>query len=160
AEAARARLPRFSFAALWQAAVDSLLAGGRLRRGQQAPAWEQRRGLSLAGRVWRQLSRATPLPADPRLVPALRAATTAPEQSSHPWHARGLLAPVAEAIGAFRRAGGEEGRHLLAGVNLVEALASLGQTREAIKQTRRILRVLENQTKPTLGQVASAYPPQ
>jgi glycosyltransferase involved in cell wall biosynthesis/Flp pilus assembly protein TadD len=151
-DAARERTRSHTFEALWQAAlghVEECWPELQARASQRRPA---DRDTALRGRVWQALG---PYGPDPTLVADLQAALTSEPASAELHNALGLVetlagrvggritAPLAErAAGHFLRALRADPRHLLAALNLAEALAAVEQTSQAADLARRTLVLL------------------
>jgi glycosyltransferase involved in cell wall biosynthesis/predicted O-methyltransferase YrrM/Flp pilus assembly protein TadD len=154
AQAARARVGGYSFADLWrdqlakiEEAWPALLERARERAGREL-------GPSVPLRVWQALS--TSMARDPALVRDLEKGLRQ-EPSSAPFHhlvglTRALIGHdgngwkeggLRDVVERFRDAWALDQRHILAGLNLAEALAHLGQTAEAAEQARAVLGALE-----------------
>ena len=155
AAAGHARAQGFGFETLWREALGRLeeewpdvreAAGRRPRLEGDA---------ALLARTWQALSRAGP--ADPDLAAGLDAALAARPREAALHHARGLVAGLVaggdpdgrDAAGRARRAARGFRKALqcdpddaVAGVNLIEALASLGRKDLAVEGARRALALL------------------
>ena len=156
AEAARGRMPDYSFEKLWQGhlrLIEDEWAGVVERSGT-------RRLLhgtdDLLARTWQALGSVEGV--EPSLVPDLAAALVREPSHASLHNALGMAvaltekgqgpttAPVAEkSVGYFRRALDSDPGHVVAGLNLVEALVGLGRKPEAIEQAQRTLAALEQQ---------------
>jgi glycosyltransferase involved in cell wall biosynthesis/predicted Zn-dependent protease len=154
ADAARARAQGCSFEALWEkglAAIDAEWPALDERvRQRPSPAEAD----ALLARTWEALScQAGP---DPALAQDLADALAAQPQSAALHNALGLVqtraaqgagpttAPLAERAAAhFQRALVSDPHHVLAALNLAEALVGIEQTRPAIDAARRLLARLD-----------------
>ena len=157
AEAARLKVQEYSFEKLWDQHLKiieeewpALLerAQERCRRGK-AP--------SLQARLWQTLSSGEP--ADANLPADLAAALVVEPKSASLHNALGLATAAAEqghvpsatlaqtAAGYFERAVACDPTHVMAGLNLAEALAISGQPQAAIERALRTLDVLNRQSE-------------
>jgi GT2 family glycosyltransferase/tetratricopeptide (TPR) repeat protein len=155
AEAARARVHRFTFEGLWKshlALIDREWHGIKARQGQR-PTFDAES--TLLARCWQAVSCAQ-CAGDPALTNDLGAALATAPRSASLHNALGVAVTVAgsaagaatvnhaeQAAGYFRRALAHDPNHILAGLNLVEALVGLDQKPEAIDQAWRTLYVLD-----------------
>jgi predicted O-methyltransferase YrrM len=149
AAAGRRRLPEFTFATLWGRAVEEIgasLADLRERAGRR-PAWEA--AVNLPARTWQALNNELPL--DAALIEDIRQALEVEPRSAALENMLGLVVAwragqgdgLAGAAAAFQRAWTADPRYVLAGLNLAEVLAVMGQKAEAVEQARRTLAMLE-----------------
>lgn len=153
AEAARSLVPRHTFGSLWDSVIESIeahrpamLEHVRQRSKQPSPSDE------LLTRTWQALS--CPPRSDPTLAHELEAQLSVQPQASSLRVALGLAlsrstqdtaSKVVADICAnqFRQALASEPGHVMAAVNLAEALAAAGHAKEAIEQARKALAMLE-----------------
>jgi tetratricopeptide (TPR) repeat protein len=165
--AARARVARFAFEALWDGLLDQIeqewprLAAAA---GHRPPSG----GDDLLTRCWQALS--GPSDGDPDLVAALQAVVQDDPRSAALHNALGLAVAraglgqgrevVEGAARHFRRAVECDPHHLPATLNLAEALAAAGQTPQAVAQAQRALAVLDAGTELSVAQLdAGHFPP-
>ena len=160
-----------TFEALWETASRSKSRqdGQSFRRGLWSAVRPRRRS-TLRGRVWQALGSYGP---DPTLVADLKAALAAQPQSADLHNALGIVeaaagrqggrvtAPLAEqAAGHFLDALRADSRHLLAALNLAEALVAVEQTTRAAELARRALTLLDQeQAADQLIPDAGHFPP-
>jgi glycosyltransferase involved in cell wall biosynthesis/predicted Zn-dependent protease len=162
AEAARTRIRQFSFENLWSGIVtrieeqrDHLQARARERSQNSELAKcgsvaNASRVDDLVGRSWQALASSNGH--DPLLARDIAGALVDQPQSAALHNALGLISSLAEqrngrlsrsgvqgAAGHFERALKCEPDHLLAGLNLVEALAALEENAKATDEARRLL---------------------
>jgi glycosyltransferase involved in cell wall biosynthesis/Tfp pilus assembly protein PilF len=162
AEAARARVRQYGFEALWEGVLDLVERewDGMADRARQRCTGRVRE--NLVDRCWQLLSSTDT--DDPTLVHDLTTALgaqpgTADASAEYPaslHNALGLAGVLVSqgqgrsqaevalaAVDHFRRAVETQPSHVLAGLNLVEALAGAGQTQTAIEHARRTLSLLD-----------------
>jgi GT2 family glycosyltransferase len=153
AEAGRRKAREYTFAALWEKALDAVRAEwpGIQQRARRRP--RVAREDMLLARAWQGLGAADA--GDPTLDADLDAALAlAPSASLH--NARGLAEALAHrpgrgydhevlhrSTGHFRQAMGCDAAHPVANLNLVEALAALGESKLAAEGARRLLALLD-----------------
>jgi tetratricopeptide (TPR) repeat protein len=152
AEAARACLPRYSFERQWEDLQGQLDRDwdALAERARRRPAYRPEE--HLAARLWQALGSSRH--DDPALVPDLARALESRPQSADLHNALGLALTLAargtgpttadlatKAAEHFQRAVECDPGHLMAGLNLVEALAGAGQTAAAVEHARRTLAV-------------------
>jgi glycosyltransferase involved in cell wall biosynthesis/predicted Zn-dependent protease len=170
AEAGRARVTEYTFENLWDGALETIerewpgmeeRARRRSQRsGVRGQESEDGNWLDLAGRVWERLCGTAA--GDEGLERDLAAALLErPEEAE--WHnALGLLAAdgarreglatgeqARRALGYFERAVRCDPEHVLARLNLVEALAVVGGEERAVAEARRLLAELNRFSAPT-----------
>jgi len=155
AEAARQKVQEYSFEKLWEQHLKLieeewpvLLERAQERRPRGQPP-------SLQARLWQTLS--TGQPEDASLPADLAAALVAEPKSASLHNALGLASAAAEpgrvssatlaqtAAGYFERAVACDPTHIMAELNLAEALAIFGQPQAAIERALRTLDVLNRQ---------------
>ncbi|HEV3258522.1 MAG TPA: glycosyltransferase, partial [Gemmataceae bacterium] len=156
AEAARAKVPAFSFESLWEdyLRLIDFESEALAERARQRPTLDTMD--ELLARTWQALG-STDEP-EPSLVRDLAAALVAQPQSPSLHNALGLAvaltsrrrSPITAAVaqkaaGYFQRAVAADPSHVVAGLNLVEALVGMQQTPKAIEQAQRTLAALERQ---------------
>jgi tetratricopeptide (TPR) repeat protein len=169
AEAARAKLPAYTFVRLWDEQLERIEAmwAALVERAARRSASQVQ--LSWQARLWQALGRN---PAgDPRLGHDLAAELV--REPNHPGlhgalgmvlAVRALRAkeemPLAQVLGHFQRAAAGAPRNVMAGLNLVEALVAAGRQQAAIDEGRRVLAVLQS-GEPLSAEVMDAphYPP-
>jgi GT2 family glycosyltransferase/tetratricopeptide (TPR) repeat protein len=154
AEAGRARVQGHSFQALW----ENALAGLEQDWASLEEAARNRTVLggmdSLMARTWQALSRGDGC--DASLTADLTAALADSPRAAELHNALGLAVTQAaqgfgpitstlaeKAVGHFRAAVQHEPDHVVAGLNLVEALVGVGHVADAVEQARRTLAVLD-----------------
>jgi len=155
AETARSQVQRFTFEAHWKdhlALIDREWEGmtARLSHG---PATNELP--TMLARCWQALS-SSQSGGDPALLTDLASALTVHPRSATLHNALGVAMTIAghgrdrtmashadQAAGYFRRALDHDSAHILAGLNLVEALVGLDKKKEAIDQAWRTLNHLE-----------------
>jgi glycosyltransferase involved in cell wall biosynthesis/Tfp pilus assembly protein PilF len=150
-DAARARVPAYTFAALWQQALERLEEQwpDLLERAQARPRWSLREALHLrTGQVIGGGS-------DPTLISDLANALVAEPHAATLHHDLGLALTLDEtapgttaaqaerALGYFQRALACDPNHVLAALNVAEVLAAGGQAPAAVEQARRTLVLVE-----------------
>jgi tetratricopeptide (TPR) repeat protein len=155
AESAHAKVPRYSFEALWEKALaiierewPELQERARERVAKAKPE-------SLLDRCWQALG--SSYFGDPELVADLTKAVAEQPEAAALHNALGLATAVAckaqrmprTAVAAaaaehFRRAVEAQPDHVLAGLNLAEALAAAGRNQAATDRARRTLTVLDH----------------
>jgi tetratricopeptide (TPR) repeat protein len=166
AEAARARVQQYSFEALWEDILGLVERewAGLMERARRRPNGTVQE--NLVARCWQAFS--STHAGDPALVHDLTMALEASPAGSEPsagnaaalHNALGLVrvlasggqglsqTAVAEAAsGHFRRALGQQPSHVLAGLNLAEALVAAGQDQAALQQARRTLSIVDHRAK-------------
>ncbi len=154
AEAARERVPEYTFENLWERSLETIEQEWPQisERSRQRPTPSPEESLSI--RTWEALS-STSGPG-PRLARDLAAALVLRPFDAGLHNALGLVealeakreglaepAQAARAVGYFQRAIAHEPGHVVAGLNLVEALVALQQYPQAIEQARRVLTIVE-----------------
>jgi GT2 family glycosyltransferase/tetratricopeptide (TPR) repeat protein len=171
AEAGRARAASFGFEVLWAEQVAQIASAlpdlGERVPHRPAPEPEH----DLQARTWQALgSGGRP---EPALAADLAAALVRQPHAANLHNALGLVltldgqaggplpaARAEQATGYFRRALAHEPGHLVAGLNLVEALAATGQTSPAVEQARRLLAQLDRAGEARPGWLdAGHFPP-
>jgi glycosyltransferase involved in cell wall biosynthesis/Flp pilus assembly protein TadD len=169
AEAARAKVPEYTFARLWDEQLQRIEAMWPVLVERAARRCANQVQLPWQARLWQALGRN---PAgDPRLGHDLAAALV--REPNHPgMHGalgmvlavRALRAkedvPQAQVLGHFERAAAGAQRNVMAGLNLVEALVAADRQQAAIDEGRRVLAVLQS-GEPLSAEVLDAphYPP-
>jgi GT2 family glycosyltransferase/predicted Zn-dependent protease len=136
---ARARTAQYSFDQLWEEILQGIEDAwpGVQERMRQRPA--PGGAEALLARTWQAVADGS---ADPALVRDLGAAVaSSPSAELH--NALGVVDLPARAAEHFRRALAYDPGHVLAGLNLAEALAITGQAASAAEQARRTLEVLD-----------------
>jgi glycosyltransferase involved in cell wall biosynthesis/tetratricopeptide (TPR) repeat protein len=146
AESARDRVARYSHDCLWEGQLETIQQAWPALRERAGTRAEREPDEDLHLRVWQALS--TSMPVDASLLPDLEARLLAEPTSASLWNALGLvLGRTGEDGGrrleAFRRAWVADSHHVLAGLNLAEALAQGKQAREAADQARSVLLALD-----------------
>jgi predicted O-linked N-acetylglucosamine transferase (SPINDLY family)/GT2 family glycosyltransferase len=148
AEAARHRVHAFSFEALWEQEVLGEIEREwprLLERCRARPAWGGE--AALLARTWQAAGAADG--GDPALCADLSAALAENSSSAALHNALGVASALAGAGGAaepaghFRRAVAVSPRHAPAALNLVEALAGMGERDLAAEGARRLLALVE-----------------
>jgi tetratricopeptide (TPR) repeat protein len=144
-----------TFARLWEGVLARIEEEWPLleQRSQARPVVAENE--ALLGRTWELLCGADPH-ADPTLVRDLAAYLAGQKDAAALHNALGLAiacsaqqdgritaAVAGQALDSFRRTVAADPAHLLAGLNLAEALVVVEQHREAIAQARRTLAVLD-----------------
>ena len=165
AAAGQARVQGFGFEALWREALDGLEAEWPGVREAAARRPRPDADAALLARTWQALG--CDHPPDPTLSVELDEALAAPPGSASLYHARGLVAGMAEAAGAaaqaagcFRRALGCDSDDAVAGLSLVEALAAAGHGGLAAEGARRTLALLaRGGGLPVRALDAAPFPP-
>ena len=172
AAAGQRRARACTFAALWQEAVATIEQSwpDLQQRCRQRPEIDRRS--ELLARTWQALASgrcrdrllvsdleaaAAETPADAGLHNALGLAVTVAGQGTGP-----VTATLAErAVVHFRRAREADPDHLVAGLNLVEALVGCRQGARAVEVARELLARLEEEKKPLSPEVLEAghFPP-
>ncbi len=169
-ESARERVCQLGLETPWQ---DALALIGRELPGMRERAAQRPRlelGAEFQARTWQALANSEP---DPTLAQDLAAALAAGPRSATLQNALGLAVTLEaqkggptgsvlaeKAAGYFRRAWNRDPSHLLAGLNLVEALAGCAQKQQAVEAARRLLVQLDRTndlTPQTLD--AGHFPP-
>jgi tetratricopeptide (TPR) repeat protein len=169
AEAARQRIHDFLFEPLWAALlalIDQELPALVDRCQRRPPLTVQE---NLLGRCWQALSSRA---GDPTLTADLHTALAGQPGDAALHNALGVVdasvLPVggtaavrqAEASGMhFRRAWSLDAQHLVAGLNLAEALAKAGQQQPAAEQARRTLAALDRTITLNLSVLDSVHFP-
>lgn len=188
AEAARARIREFRFETLWNGIVAQIEADwptikeraeARLHRhrewkpppaGSPSEANGQTCVSELVARTWQTLSSSNG--SDPALSRDLAAALVERPTVAAVHNALGLVSSLANqrqgrlaraateaAAGYFQRAVASEPDHLVAGLNLVEALAALDQKTQAMEQARRVLTILDQAGNQNLAPLTDPHFP-
>jgi GT2 family glycosyltransferase/predicted Zn-dependent protease len=155
AEAARAKVGRFTFETLWrnQLTLIDREWPALSQRLPQRPAWGG--DVTLLGRCWQALSNSQ-AGGDPALLTDLATALSVRPRSATLHNALGVVTSLAakvrgrtwaahadRAAGYFRRALEHDPTHIMAGLNLVEALVGLEKKKEAIDQGWKTLNFLD-----------------
>jgi GT2 family glycosyltransferase len=160
AAAARERVQGYSFSRLWDEQVALLEADWdqlTARVGQRPCLSDEE---TMSARLWQALGSSDGI--DPGLVPDLAAALIGQPQSASLHNTLGLAVALAargqgptsaaiaeQAAGYFRRALDADPGHVVAGVNLVEALVGAGREAQAADVARRTLAALERRLAPS-----------
>jgi GT2 family glycosyltransferase/Flp pilus assembly protein TadD len=171
AEAGRARVRQFSFEALWQELIEQIDNAwpDLIERVHHRPRRDSIEELRL--RTWQALG--SHEPGDPNLILDLNAALATQPRSAELHNALGLAEMLeargrgptingqpAQAADHFQRAVESDPAHLIAGLNLVEALVGTGRTQQAVDQARRTLAALDRPAgSPATWQDAGRFPP-
>jgi tetratricopeptide (TPR) repeat protein len=146
AGAAQRRVRQYTFGALWEEALGQVeqhwaVAQDRARNRPARGSAE-----SLLARTWQALA-SNPI-SDPSLLGELQAAAAAQPEAAALNNAAGLIGALtdggaAEAARNFSRAVTADHAHLVAALNLVEALCELRHAQPALDAARRALAVLQ-----------------
>lgn len=142
--AARARVRCYGFTDFWEEALDRLEREwpAMQTRANRRPALDP--GDDLQARAWLALTSASS--EDAALVRDLAAAVAAEPRSASLHNFIGLLTdPASTAVEHFRTALARDPGHVMAGLNLAEALNLVGDNSQALDQARRTLTILDRQ---------------
>jgi Glycosyl transferases group 1 len=144
---ARRRIPEISFAHFWDAQA-ALIAEELPMLQQRAEARRSAKPApDLRTRAWAQMS--ATFGSDPSLATDVKLALEQSPRNSHLYNAAGILAATGgspattEAAAAFQQAWQSDPRHVVAGLNLAEILAIMGQRGFANEQAQRTLAMLD-----------------
>jgi tetratricopeptide (TPR) repeat protein len=160
AEAARKRVRHYRFETLWQETMSRLQVEWGLVSKRARRRLERLDGVSLQGRILRAANRLDN--GDPALARDLEQAL-AKEDAADLHNSLGLAVSLPSSGGGersleqalvhFRRAVESNPRHVVAAVNLSEALAATGRQEEALAAAERALAVLERDVADECGWV-------
>jgi GT2 family glycosyltransferase/Tfp pilus assembly protein PilF len=169
AAAAQARLPQFTFAQLWDGHLGLIEQEWPNLQDRLRQRPEGNPHNDLLARTWQRLSSATGT--DPHLARDLAAALVHRPTAAELHNALGLITAIAagqappptpvleQVAGYFQRAWACDSRHVVAGLNLAEALVQLRRFPQAAQQVRRVLDVLDRQPAlPPVNRDAGHYP--
>jgi glycosyltransferase involved in cell wall biosynthesis/tetratricopeptide (TPR) repeat protein len=148
---ARARLGELRFDGHWQKQLERVEADWPAVCERTAQRNRRDAGPNWVGNVW--LASSCPSGPDPSLRTGLAAAIRQRPREPGLLNAFGVLAllsapgrreSLVEAANAFQDAWSADPRHLVAGLNLAEALVALNQRPQAIDQARRVLAMVDD----------------
>src|SRR5262249_11773279 len=145
------KLPDFSFARLWDASVTELEARWIELTGRAEQRLQHRSVPSLPARVWQAMGGAAA--GDPRLAHDLAGGSGRQLQNAGLHNALAVVLaaqaarsgrpePREQVLASLRRATACDPGHVLAGLNVAEAFAAVGQRQAALEECGRVLAVL------------------